>query len=611
MIVTCEACFTTFNLNDELIKPSGSKVRCSKCHKVFKVFPFVPEDVSPPLPVELSDKSPEYSLSPPLFQMPTLDEPGAAVAGHSPETSALPVDFTDISEFDFSELDKLLQEDNKDKSGGAFSNLQEDQLREASFLSSGEPAGPLDFSEASDKAVEPDLFEISLDLPEIKDGQDEPSSDLETPDLIETEDSDLLSDKTDETFNQGLSDISFDESFDLDEDQVPGVNLETETKLDFFEPKPQDLSLDDFEKTLEMDFSDISLVSTAELNTAADQKKEAADSEIKTDQASEDEPFSEDTLIGFNDIETLDLSDIESLIEKQEVDASAINDGDENFQRAESVIFPLPASSKETDETLEMEEQYLIFDELQLDKDDSESATLLEIKESFQPHLSEIPEPPAEPVLQPETFSLDDVSEDKEMNSSIGADIDEEQNDTRPAQKKGISPLILVALIIAVIAAVSYGGYMLLNSMGIPIPFISQQAPSKVSDPGNINIKSFDISSKFVDNVKIGKLFVITGKVKNEYPTARGSIQIAGKLYSKDKALVKTETVFCGNILSDLDLANADATTLQQRLQNRSGDNRINQKVSPGATIPFMLVFFNLPTNLEEFTTEIISSVAS
>ncbi len=157
-----------------------------------------------------------------------------------------------------------------------------------------------------------------------------------------------------------------------------------------------------------MDFSDISLVSSAESKTAADQKKEAADSEIKTDQASEDAPFSEDTLIGFNDIETLDLSDIESLIEKQEVNASALNDGDENFQRADSIIFPLPASSTETDEPLEMEDQYLTFDELQLDKDDSESATLLEIKESFQPHLSEIPEPPAEPVLQPETFSLDD-----------------------------------------------------------------------------------------------------------------------------------------------------------------------------------------------------------
>ncbi len=182
--------------------------------------------------------------------------------------------------------------------------------------------------------------------------------------------------------------------------------------------------------------------------------------------------------------------------------------------------------------------------------------------------------------------------------------------DTIPAPKKGISPAILIALILAVIAAAGYGGYMLLNSMGISIPFISQPAPSKGSDPGNLNIKPFDISSKFVDNDKIGKLFVITGKVKNEYPMARGSIQISGKIYTKDKALAKTETVFCGNILSDTDLSNADLATIQQRLQNQSGDNRINQKVLPGAAIPFMIVFSNLPANLEEFTTEVTSSIA-
>ena len=47
MIVTCEACFTSFNVNDELIKASGPKVRCSKCHKVFKVYPPIPEDIEP------------------------------------------------------------------------------------------------------------------------------------------------------------------------------------------------------------------------------------------------------------------------------------------------------------------------------------------------------------------------------------------------------------------------------------------------------------------------------------------------------------------------------------------------------------------------------------
>lgn len=259
-----------------------------------------------------------------------------------------------------------------------------------------------------------------------------------------------------------------------------------------------------------------------------------------------------------------------------------------------------------------MEDQYLRFDELQLDKDHLNSATLQEIKESFQPKLSEVSKPAADASRQPGPVSLKTMSKYEETDISTGkdADIDEEMMDMGPAPKKGINPLILIALILTVIAALGYGGYMLLNSMGISIPFISNTAPSKLSDPGNLRIKSFDINSKFVENDKIGKIFVITGKVKNEYPMARASVQITGKLYTKDKALAKTETVFCGNVLSDFDLAHADAPIFRQRLQNRPGDNRINEKILPGDSIPFMVVFFNLPENLEEFTTEIISSVA-
>jgi hypothetical protein len=255
-----------------------------------------------------------------------------------------------------------------------------------------------------------------------------------------------------------------------------------------------------------------------------------------------------------------------------------------------------------------MEDQYLTFDELQLDEDDSKSATLQEIKESFQPPLSEISEPSSGPSRQPRPVSLEALSQDKDI--STDADIDEDLEDTSPAPRKGISPLILIALILAVIAAVGYGGYMLLNSMGISIPFISQLSPSKVQDPGNFKIKPFDISSKFVDNTKSGNFFIIMGKVKNEYPTARGSIQVIGKLYTKDKAMAKAETVFCGNILSDIDLANADLATIRERLQNRSGDNGTNLKVAPGNAISFMIVFSNLPDNLEDFTLEVKASVA-
>ena len=295
------------------------------------------------------------------------------------------------------------------------------------------------------------------------------------------------------------------------------MNLEAETKFESSEPEPQDFSLDDFEKSLEMDFSDISLVSPAESETAADQKIDVAETEIKPDQKPEDAVFSEDT-IGFNDIEALDLSDIESLLEEQEVSASALNDGAESFQRADSVIVPPPTSSTETDQTLEMEDQYLTFDELQLDMDDSESATLQEVKESFQPPLSEIPEPPSDPSPQPNPSAWKPNRKIKKKTFQPMQILTKSWRTRVRRPKKESALLILIALILAVIAAVGYGGYMLLNSMGISIPFISQPAPSKVQDPGNLNIKSFDISSKFVDNTKIGKLFVITGKVKNEYP---------------------------------------------------------------------------------------------
>ncbi len=38
MIIPCKSCESRFRLDDRLIKPSGSKVRCSNCGKIFKVF---------------------------------------------------------------------------------------------------------------------------------------------------------------------------------------------------------------------------------------------------------------------------------------------------------------------------------------------------------------------------------------------------------------------------------------------------------------------------------------------------------------------------------------------------------------------------------------------
>ena len=71
MVIRCESCQTEFNLDACLLKKEGTKVRCSRCHHVFKAYPLSPE---PPVDqdehaeiseetVRIADKRPEEVIS--------------------------------------------------------------------------------------------------------------------------------------------------------------------------------------------------------------------------------------------------------------------------------------------------------------------------------------------------------------------------------------------------------------------------------------------------------------------------------------------------------------------------------------------------------------------
>jgi pilus assembly protein FimV len=174
--------------------------------------------------------------------------------------------------------------------------------------------------------------------------------------------------------------------------------------------------------------------------------------------------------------------------------------------------------------------------------------------------------------------------------------------------KKGMSKSLVFLLIIAILGGGGYGTYYMLNQNGIEIPFLSDYLKPKVADPGNLKLTTYDINSKFVDNASVGKLFVVSGKVKNGYTENRGMITLLGKLFSSGKVPVNQERVYCGNVMSDLELANLEWDKIKERLSNRLGDNRSNVKIEPGKSIPFMVVFSGLPTDLEEFTIEVTGS---
>ena len=270
----------------------------------------------------------------------------------------------------------------------------------------------------------------------------------------------------------------------------------------------------------------------------------------------------------------------------------------------------------EVEEETEAEEEPLEKElELELDMEEAPADTPLP-EDSSQVEVYELDE--ADDALdEPEAVKAA-ATEEMEPEFEVGESEEEDQLEdevvdgeplvekTTPAKERRISKPLVVLLILALLAGGSYGTYVLLDFMNIEIPFISDYIKPKVSDPaGSLKIDTLDVNSKFMLNVKEGKLFVITGRVKNGYSDVRHFISINGRLYSKGKILAQTETIFCGNVLSDIELSNIELEAIKKRLSNRFGDNKSNMEIKPGGELPFMMIFSNLPDDLEEFSIEV------
>jgi hypothetical protein len=180
--------------------------------------------------------------------------------------------------------------------------------------------------------------------------------------------------------------------------------------------------------------------------------------------------------------------------------------------------------------------------------------------------------------------------------------------ETVPQARRRLSTPLMIVLALVLLAGGAFAAYSLLKSSDIKIPFLESLTggpESGIIDPGNLRIALLDklIRSDFIDNRPAGRLFVIKGKVRNNYPEARNFIVVKGALYSKDGETVDNKTIYCGNTLSGTDLQALDKATMDRRLRKRSSFS-----VPSGKEIPFVVVFSDLPQDLGEFSVEVVSS---
>jgi pilus assembly protein FimV len=540
MIITCEECRASFKLSDTLIKPSGSKVRCSKCKHVFVVFKE---------PIE-----PEFAMSIPE----TESEPEA------PRSKA-PLSL-ERSDFGLEDIEKAVES----TFPGADLSIPEN------FFTVSETAAGPETRKTSDLKPQEDEIDFSdlekmLDIETGSEGEARKGSEDGTENDIDYR---IDGFKIEEDFDDPVAVSGKAKSADPAKEEIIDLS-EIEKLLDFGQSEKKEETEDSIhDLNLELDFGE-------------GYKPE----EMKTDESDLSGP------------EELDLSDLEKMLQPEEEAEPAADEG-MAFLREDS-----PRTSARFES---------IFEEKGKPAEDSKAKDL-QIEYELETDLfadaskKAVPEDarvaPEDPKI--EHLGIGAVPPGNDLEEESLAEAEELSVIEKPREKerkRRIGAPVLVMLTLVLLTGAGLGAFYVLDNQDIRIPYISDFLNPKVPDAGNLKMGTYDITSHFVENGSTGRLFLISGNVKNEYPEPRGMIRITGKLFTGGKNEAKSETVFCGNVLSDTELATLDSEAIKRKLSNQFGHNRSNARVEPGRMIPFMIVFSNLPDNLEEFTIEVVGS---
>ncbi|WP_022665114.1 DUF3426 domain-containing protein [Desulfospira joergensenii] len=566
MIITCEECSTSFHLDDSLLKPEGSKVRCSKCRSIFTAFP----------PGEEAPAEPEQESVVPMV------DPGIEADMETGPDADLDGDMGADMDFD-------LDEDSQDMS------LQGDEL---------------DFS---DGEFDEEFDESDLEI-------DSGETDLETGDLPEEEaDIEISFGDSDgglEIDTGGLT-LEMDDDSSLTMDFDPGMD-EDEAERDGAGGDPDELEFD----TEDIDFED---------SLSLEETPPSADLGLEMESPMEDpeeEPdiISEDPDTGSGEIESLvpDIPDSDEegglFLEEEEPEFDLDFEEDQDLDLEPDTGFPEPdESSLEFDPSREMtldtdseepeeleqaeeeEPDFSAYDQV-LDQEIEPEPELEDMEEPFEPEVVQedaSPEPDADPALKEETETVEP-----------GLTLEPPRRTRRKKSAMG-APVILLLLIFLITAcayiASIFMGYKIPYLSEIKIPFIEQfMGTDKAQTPPPKPVPSQkNINGRFISNDTAGELFIITGKVDNPAQITYQHIQVRGTLLTKGKVKAKTQTAFCGNIISEEILKTGNIADISKQLSVRDGMNNANLNIKPGGSVPFMLVFSDLPENLQNFTVEV------
>jgi predicted Zn finger-like uncharacterized protein len=715
MIVMCEGCETSFQVEDRLIKPTGSKVRCSKCRHIF--IAYSPAAVAAPEePLILSDELPP---GPAAGGKAELEDIGSQIDALFTDDLALGSSASADQEPELLDMDDLLVEESP-PADALTAETSEDDLKldldldlnfdedaAASPSAGPPPEGPSGEASGIDanlnmesalEAVPEDtlasLDELGINLDSLGQMDEEPipavekttePANAETPELGPELDLNALAAEFSEestpapsgtepldaspelaAANSGIAAQAASESeLDLSdlEAMLEGESREMEPKSAI--PAEIDLELDMGAAASEGDEITEDL-SALDLSSIAEEPVPAAESipttdglpteielSIDLDESTSLEPAAAAAVEPPDD--EIDFSEITSILEETPTDSGQDAEGEApeldlllgDGQPPEAPSAPAPQAELQDGLLLNIES--LLQDEeaseATAEQKSSQATEELDLDLAVGPPPSTAEDLEIEPVADEaegsppeETAAVAGASDDApaeteaqfpaeafaeaetgagsatqvlEMQSAAAAAAAAEEPRGSSVRKYLIAAVGVLVLAVAAIVVP--------RSLDIRIPFLSElELPflGKILDSqpedvaGNLKMAPIadNLTAEFIENEAAGRLCVVRGMVRNGYDHPRSAIQVTAKLYTKDKTLAKTATVFAGNVLSNQELATQEMAAIVARTKSKEGANNMNVGVKPGRSVPFMAVFDNLPGNLDEYSVEVAGS---
>lgn len=128
----------------------------------------------------------------------------------------------------------------------------------------------------------------------------------------------------------------------------------------------------------------------------------------------------------------------------------------------------------------------------------------------------------------------------------------------------------------------------------------------KGAESGQISLT--ELNGYYTQNAEAGNLFVVTGMAVNNTNKARSFFQVRGILFSKKGEKLVQKEVYCGNVFSSKEVTTLPRAKIESDLMNKVGSKLSNINLAPGKSVPFTIIFFDLPQDTAEFSVEVVGS---